>query len=74
MSVLLPAPFSPTTAWTVPGLTVRSTSTFARTAPKLLHTIRAPMRQRAAAASDPERVLPVVGFMEWVLPEGQFPE
>ena len=36
MSVLLPAPFSPTSAWRVPGRTRRVTPWLARTAPKRL--------------------------------------
>ncbi len=36
MAVDLPAPFSPTIAWIVPGFTARLTRSFASTSPKRL--------------------------------------
>src|SRR5947207_6235274 len=40
MSVLLPAPFSPMSAWTSPRRTVKSTSSKARTPGKLFDSLR----------------------------------
>ena len=50
ISVLLPAPFSPTRAWTSPALTARSTPPSARVAPKRLCTPRMARRTDCSEA------------------------
>src|SRR5947207_10218798 len=52
MSVLLPAPFSPTSAMTSPGATVSSTPRNAFVAPKLRRTPRISRRGELGAVSD----------------------
>src|SRR3954451_23191616 len=51
ISVVLPAPFSPTTAWTVPEATDNVTSSLATTLPKRRVTLRAPSRVAATGGS-----------------------
>src|ERR671915_294387 len=74
MSVLLPAPFSPTRAWTSPGRRSKSTSSTAVTPPKRLVTLR---RRKIAGASATVAAPPAPGSSDrlmWLDPPRRPPD